>query len=217
MSYSAYNLDTNAAKQADAGGRIDQSGKYVGHFKSVEFVTSKKGTQGLEFQFETDGKEYANFTIWTISATGDKLSGFAQVNAIMTCAGVRSLTPTDQKIEKYDFEVKQKIQQLCTVAPELANKPIGVLLQRENYLNSNGDEKHQMNFFAAFNAQSEFIAKEIIDKKTKPEELEKITTRLMQNPVVQRKQGGQSSNAAANDAFAQAGRKAADLDDDLPF
>ncbi|MDR8406855.1 hypothetical protein FPK39_23330, partial [Acinetobacter baumannii] len=82
-----------------------------------------------------DSKEFTNFTIWTVKADGTALSGVHKINAIMACASVKSLTPTDQKLEKYDFDLKQKVQQTCVVAPEMTNKRIGVLLQRENYLN----------------------------------------------------------------------------------
>ncbi|MDW2749304.1 hypothetical protein R5K23_20250, partial [Acinetobacter baumannii] len=113
------------------------------------------GTQGFEINFESDSKEFTNFTIWTVKADGTALSGVHKINAIMACASVKSLTPTDQKLEKYDFDLKQKVQQTCVVAPEMTNKRIGVLLQRENYLNGSGQQRHQMNFFASFNADSE--------------------------------------------------------------
>ncbi|MFH4146966.1 hypothetical protein WAI91_23680, partial [Acinetobacter baumannii] len=79
-------------------------------------------TQGFEINFESDSKEFTNFTIWTVKADGTALSGVHKINAIMACASVKSLTPTDQKLEKYDFDLKQKVQQTCVVAPEMTNK-----------------------------------------------------------------------------------------------
>lgn len=69
----------------------------------------------------------------------------------------------------------------------MANQRIGFLLQRENYQNDNGEWKHQMNFFSCFHAQSELMAKEIIERKTTPEALPKSLASLMSNPITTRK------------------------------
>ena len=177
--YQQFTLNTESAKQADAGGRIEHTGKYVGVIKSMEFVTAKSGAQGFEISFESDAKEYTTVTIWTVSKDGQSLSGTHKINALLTCCSVRSLTPTEQALEKYDFDLKQKVKRLCTVAPEIAGKRIGLLLQRENYTNSQGQQRHQMNFFAAFSAESELMAKEILDRKTTPELLPKALDRLL--------------------------------------
>ncbi|MDR8247344.1 hypothetical protein FPK89_23210, partial [Acinetobacter baumannii] len=89
---------------------------------------------------------------------------------------------------KYDFDLKQKVQQTCVVAPEMTNKRIGVLLQCENYLNGSGQQRHQMNFFASFNADSELMAKEILERKTSPELLPKALDRLIAMGDAQRAQ-----------------------------
>lgn len=216
--YQAFNLNTESAKQADAGRSIETTGKYVGVIKSMEFVTSKQGTQGFEINFESDSKEYTNFTIWTVKADGTALSGVHKINAIMACASVKSLTPTDQKLEKYDFDLKQKVQQTCVVAPEMTNKRIGVLLQRENYLNGSGQQRHQMNFFASFNADSELMAKEILERKTSPELLPKALDRLIAMGDAQRAQQNAPQQSGGYGQYSQTqGNQSSDLDDDLPF
>lgn len=229
--YQQFTLNTESAKQADAGGRIEQTGKYVGVIKSMEFVTAKSGAQGFEISFESDAKEYTTITIWTVSKEGQPLSGTHKVNALLACCGVRSLTPTDQQLEKYDFESRQKVKRLCTVAPEMTGKRIGLLLQRENYLNGQGQQRHQMNFFAAFNAESELMAKEVLDRKTTPELLPKALDRLLamgdSNRQPSGNQGGgyaqpqtnyQSGNSyQSNNSYQPSSAQPADLDDDLPF
>jgi len=212
-SYNAYQLDPSSAKQADAGGRIDQSGKYTGVLKSVEFVTAKSGAQGLEIHFESDHKEYTTFTVWSFGRDGQKLMGLSKVNAMMTCAKVRALTPVERQLEKYDYDTKSKIKVPCTVAQELDNKRIGVVLQRENYKNASGEDRVQMNLFASFDPDTELTAKEILEKATQPQELSKIIERLMGNPVITRKQQGQSNAAPAGSSNPQS----TDLDNDLPF
>ena len=220
--YQAFNLNTESAKQADAGGRIESTGKYVGVIKSMEFVTAKSGAQGFEVNFESESKEYTTFTIWTVSKDGQPLSGTHKVNALIACCGVRSLTPTEQALEKYDFDTKQKVKRLCIVAPEMGDKRVGLLLQRENYVNSNGQPRHQMNFFASFNAESELMAKEVLERKTTPELLPKALERLMSMGDATRQSNGAQSGGYAqpqktNGYGSQPAAQPADLDDDLPF
>lgn len=213
MSYAAYTFNSESAKKADSeGSRISTTGKYNGNLLRVEFVTSKKGTQGLEFEFSSDLKAETSFTIWTQAADGTPLFGADKINAILACTRTRSLTPTEKQIDKYDFELKQKVKQLCVVAPELENKRIGLLLQAEEYVNSQGQTKVRMNFVSAFEDSTELMAKEICEQKTKPEMLIKAFERLMKNgdkKLQQQTQGYGGGHGQQNSP--------AYLDDDLPF
>ncbi len=216
MTYATFNFDLDSAKKADSeGSRISRTDKYQGVLKKGEFVTSQKGTQGIEFEFVSDDKEETNFTIWTFKANGEPLFGRDKVNAILACLKTRTLTPTEKTIEKYDFEVGQKVNKLCTVAPELEDKRIGLLLQAEEYLNGNGQVKTRMNFVASFEDYTGYMAKEIIDKKTKAEALPKAYERLMKQGDKKLQGEPQTqSNASYNQ---QQTKAPADIDDDLPF
>lgn len=185
--YKQFSLNPESAKQADSSARIEEPGKYVGVIKHVEFITANSGTTGFEVEFETDSKESASFSIWTEKSDGTSLSGVHKINALLACAGVRGLTPTNGQLEKYDFDLKERVTKNCIIAPEIAGKRIGLLLQRENYQNNNGDWKFQMNFFSCFQAQSELMAKEVLERKTTPEALPKSLASLMSNPVTTRK------------------------------
>ncbi|MBF7687042.1 hypothetical protein [Acinetobacter rathckeae] len=179
--YQQFNFNQDAAKKADGGGRIDQTGKYAGKISHVEFVTSNSGkkTQGLEFHFIADNDATTSFTIWTHQADGTPIFGFDKVNALLACAQIQTLTPTNRTLEKYSYDAGGKVKQPCTVAPELDNKPIGLLLQRENYQNQNGEWRYQMNFYAAFQYGTDFMAAEILDRAIKPLALEKVLNRLI--------------------------------------
>lgn len=223
--YQQFTLNTESAKKADGGGRIESTGKYVGMFKHAEFVTAQSGAQGIEFHFVADDESTASFTVWTHNKNGETIFGYDKVNSILTCAKVRTLTPTDRTLEKYDFDAGGKVNKPCVVAPELDNKPIGLLLQRENYQNQNGEARYQMNFYAAFEAQTEFMAAEILEKATKATALEKVFSRLLNVGDAYRKpksnQGQspyqQSAGSYASNASAPPKGHPADLDDDLPF
>lgn len=185
--YKQFGYNPDSAKQADSSARIEEAGKYVGVIKHMEFVTANTGTTGFEIEFETDLKQSASMTIWTEKSDGTALGGVHKINALLACVGAKGLTPTGQQLEKYDHVAKGHIVKNCVVAPEVAGKRVGLLLQRENYQNDNGDWKYQMNFFSCFHAQSELMAKELIDRKTSPEALPKSIASLMSNPITTRK------------------------------
>jgi hypothetical protein len=185
--YKQFGFNPESAKQADSSARIEEPGKYVGVIKHMEFVTANTGTTGFEIEFETDLKQSASMTIWTEKSDGTTLGGVHKINALLACVGAKGLTPTGQQLEKYDHAAKGHVMKNCVVAPEVAGKRVGLLLQRENYQNDNGDWKYQMNFFSCFQAQSELMAKEVLDRKTTPEALPKSLASLMSNPITTRK------------------------------
>ncbi|HCK29117.1 hypothetical protein [Acinetobacter ursingii] len=209
--YKQFGYNPESAKQADGSLRIEEAGKYVGIIKHMEFITAKSGTTGFEIEFETDNKESASFSIWTEKKDGTPLSGVHKINALLACVGARGLTPTNAQLEKYDFDEKERVMKNCIVAPEVAGKRIGFLLQRENYQNDSGDWKYQMNFFSCFHEQSELMAKELIERKTSPEALPKSLASLMSNPITTRKPknnggyGGNNQGYGQNNGYGQGG------------
>lgn len=218
MTYATFNFEADSAKKADnEGSRINRTDKYQGVIKKAEFVTSSKGTQGIEFEFVSDDKEETNFTIWTFKADGEPLFGKDKVNAILACLKTRTMTPTEKMVEKYDFDLGQKVDKLCVVAHELENKRIGLLLQAEEYLNSNGQVKVRMNFVASFEDFSGFMAKEILEKKTKAEALPKAYERLMKQGDKKLQGNNNQSGASTGYGSQQNSNQSNGVDDDLPF
>lgn len=206
---SSYTLNPEAAKQADQmGGMIKETGKYAGIFTRAENVKSTKGTKGVEFSFKADDGMSADYlTLWTVNADGKELYGFKTLMAIMTCLKVREMNPALQEVEKYDTEIQGKKKVTVEVYPELMSKPIGLLLQREEYRNGQGDVKSKMVIFAPFDPATNFTASEILNKATKPETLDKMVAQLRDRPLKD-----VSTQAGAS---AQPGGEA--FDDDIPF
>ncbi|AXY60223.1 hypothetical protein [Acinetobacter sp. WCHAc010052] len=186
--YKPFGFNPESAAKADSSNRIEEAGKYVGVIKHMEFVTSRNtGTVGFEIEFETDSKESTTISVWTAGVDGKPFSGTNKINALLACVGLKGLTPTNGQLEKYDFDSGERKLQNCIIAPEVAGRRVGFLLQRENYKNSKGENKHVMNFFSVFHPDSELMAKEILDRKTVPEALPKSLHALMSNPVTTRK------------------------------
>ena len=59
--------------------------------------------------------------------------GLKQLNALMTCVKVRKINGTNGTLEVWDFDESKKMQTECIVFKELANKPIGMILQKEYF------------------------------------------------------------------------------------
>lgn len=207
-----YNLDTKQAAAADNTiSRIDETGKYTGTLTRAEAVTSKQGTDGVEFSFRADDGSTADFlTLWTHNSDGDELPSLKALNAIMTVLRVKTITPTPGHVERWDSDSRQRVKAAATIFPELTGKRVGLLLQREEYEKRDGSIGSKMNIFGVFDADSELTASEILARKTQPETLSRMVAALRDKPL-KHKIGNVSAPAGSppqSDAFG---------DDDIPF
>lgn len=208
-----YQLNPAAARAANEGNKfITEAGKYVGTFTSAENVTSNKGTKGIEFTFSTGHQEADYLTIWTINKEGKELHGLKVLNAIMACMKVRSIAPKDGVIEKYSQEIGGKTKVNASVFPDLMGKPVGLVLQGEEYKNSKGEVKTKMTIFAPFEAATELTADEILDSKVQPHKLAKLVQYIMENPVRRLKASPQASASLYEPSAQSEG-----FSDDIPF
>ena len=208
-----------AARKADAGGgSIKEMGKYVGAFTQAKNVTTKKGGRGIEFIFKADNGQVAKFAIYTQSATGEQYQGYEALMAIMACMGLRGIKPVDGVALKYDYDLKKDVEEEASIFPELC-KPIGVLLETEDYEKQNGDVATRMVLKNVFRAADELTASEILDRKTEPLQLARMVEGLRHRPAkhapaVPQYQPEQPTRTAP----APAGSGFEDIDsDDIPF
>ena len=206
----AYNLDSDMAREGDSIGsnRIMESGGYEGEFTMAKETISRKGTQGVEFSFRGPSGEAKYLTLWTQNKDGEQLYGMSVLNAIMTCLKIRSVNPVNQMINEYDFDAKQNVDKPAVVYPDFMNKPIGIVLQKEEYLNSSGIVKEKFNLFASYEDSTRKTALEILDNKP-AERLDKLLATLHDKklPAVQANQVPEHTGMDAP----------ADFDDDIPF
>jgi hypothetical protein len=75
--------------------------------------------------------------------------------------GLKSLREKpNHSIEVWDFDVKGLVSKKFTAFPDLANKPIGVIFQMEEYQKNNGTLGEQARAFRFFDAKTRQTAKE---------------------------------------------------------
>jgi len=207
-----YNLDPNSARKADQTGQfLNEIGKFVGKFTQAEDLKASSGTRGIGFRFESNGQR-ANLSLYTEKADGTRLMGFDAVMAIMTCMGLRNIEPKPGRVKAWDAESKQEIERNAQIFPELCNKPIGLLLETEDYAKQDGSIGTRMVIAGIFQAGTELVASEILDRKTTPEKLAGMVARLRHRPIKTRTPAKQGA------ATGSTGSGFDDMDDDsIPF
>lgn len=208
-----YALDTNEARKADStGSMIREIGKYKGKFTQAENITAKTGTKGITFRFENEAGQKASLSLYTTKSDGEKLMGFRSLMAIMTCLSLRGIKPAPGKVVSWDAEKKEEVTKDGSVFPDLCNKPIGLLLETEDYLTNQGQPRTRMVLQGVFQADTELTASEILDKKTSPEMLPKMVAALRHRPMKGAKPATQSGGHMPDTGF-----EGMNMDDSIPF
>lgn len=211
----SYALNTTEAKQAEyTGSRIDETGKYAGRFIYAEDIVAGTGTKGIEFNFESADGRKCRTTLYTEKKDGEPIPGRKMLMAMMTCMKVRDLKTSPAKVTKWDYDSGADVVKDTQVFKDLHDKPIGLLLQAEEYAKSDGSGTGwKMVIAGAYEAATELTASEILDKRAKPEQLARMVSALKDKPL----KGAQAPRAAAAGGAPVGGSRFADLDDDIPF
>jgi len=211
-----YSLDktgAEAARKSDTGGgAIKELGKYVGSFTQAVDLDTKKGGKGISFVFVTQSGQKANLAIYTTGADGARYQGYEQLMAIMACMQLRNITPKDGIYTKYDYDAKADVQVQGKLFTELC-KPIGVLLETEDYPKDDGATGTRMVLKNVFQASTELTASEILDRKTQPEQLAKMVQGLRHRPL----KGAKPLPVRQHGGFDDDRSFSAPDDSDIPF
>lgn len=178
-------LDPKSASSADnIASNIRDTGKYIGVFTRAEKLLSRNGTQGVGLSFKSDDGQTADYLdLYTINAAGDDLPSLKTVNALMACLGLRNAEEGTVQFEKWNKAAGAREKVAAPGYPDLMNKKVGLLLQKEVYSDQNGDDRERVSIYGVFNASNELTASEIMARKTTPEKLPQILQALMARPV----------------------------------
>lgn len=202
----SYQLNPNNAKQVGVTSRIQEKGAYPGTFTRAEAIQSKKGTHGIELSFRSNDGETADYlTLWTHSNDGKELYGRKVVDALMTCMKLRQIAPRLGSVKKYDPELREETTVQATIFPELMNRPIGVMLVREEYEKSDGSTGWKLVIVGAFDPVNGTVPVEILENRG-PGMLDKMVASLRDRPL-RKGSGGDGHDAP----------RATVGDDDIPF
>ncbi len=209
-----YALNPQEARAAEASPRITETGAYTGVFTKALAVTAKSGAAGIEFEFKDSATDAsADFlTVYTHKADGSAIRrGNGFISALMTCLKLREITDETGTVELWDDTQKKKVPQQASIYPALMNRPIGVLLQAEEYFTGSGEPRQRMTLAGFYEASTRLMATEILDKKATPHQLDKFIASM---PAVRK-----AKSPAPQTGYQQAQQTGApDTSmDDIPF
>jgi hypothetical protein len=207
-----YSYDEKRAIEADKFSKyISEGGAYIGKFVTAEDIVSKGGTYGVSFVFESPSDGEAKFSIYTKKSDGTILFGFNLLNSIMFSLGVKSLVSVSERISKYDFTLKRKVDAACSVFKDLQGKEIGIILQEEVYTKQSGKgDGSRVNLVGVFDAKTRLTMSEIKEGKTVPSKVDKTVAslKIKDSREVKSKQAYKDVDPFEPAKFA---------DDDIPF
>lgn len=214
-----YELNTDSARKADQGGQmISEVGQYVGTFTQAEDITAKSGTKGVSLTFESNGQK-ARLSLYTKKSDGTTIMGFDTLMAIMTCLKLRSIKPAPGIVKTWDNDQRKEVEKQATVFPDLCGKPIGLLLETEDYLKQDGSlsQHPRIVIKSVFQADTELTASEILDRKTSPVMLPKMVEGLRHRPLKNAPKPRSQQHDDGGFEHASAGFDMANDEDLIPF
>ncbi len=220
----SYSMNSAGAKAAGVSSIINEKGRYKGRFTRAEQVVSAKGTQGIEFDFKSDEGATAQYlTIWTINKDGVELYGRKVVDAIMACIGVRTMSISRARTKKWNSQEQAEEVVDANCFADLMDKPVGLLLTREEYEANDGSRKWKNNLVLPFEYSTGRTAKERLDGAHTAEAIDKIVPLLKDRPLPANHRstnGGAQRQAPTGGGSSGQSRQANgfdDMDDDIPF
>lgn len=200
-----FQYNQEQAVTSGEGSYISQSGAYTGRITYAKWTKTQNGAKGLELSFETDEGIKANYiTIFHTKTDGSPNQyGQAHINAIMGILGLQNLTAA-QRGNDY-------------ICPELADKPIGLVLQKVLRSKQDGSDTYKFEIIVPFHPQTRQTLKEKANQAT-AERVNKILTTLADKD--ERETKAQTYGHTPPPPQRQAPQQAApvdDIDDDIPF
>lgn len=210
-----YTRDDQLAVQPETnfGGRIETSGAYIGRLTLAKERTAKTGTRGIEFNFEADDGRVARYlTLWVARANGEKIEyPYSLLSALMACLDVKSIESSAATIDEWNTASGMMAPTEAQIFLALMNKPIGILLQREER-EWEGKTYVSMKIVQFFDPRDRSTPSEIISGKRSGQALEKMVTNLRETVVRSDAPPAGAAPAGASPAgFAEID------DDDVPF
>jgi len=118
----------------------------------------------------------------------------------------------DGKVTLYDFNANGMIEKTKPLYPELAGKPIGLVLQREEYEKQTGEVGERMIIVGPFESSTNRMAVEILDN-AEAHSLDGLLRWLESNPVKKLR----GARRAEQPAHADSSDGSNFADDDIPF
>ncbi|WP_289702611.1 hypothetical protein [uncultured Parasutterella sp.] len=210
-----FQLDTKAAARADSQTpNIRRSGAFAGQITAARTYITRSGAQMLEIIFVAhEGK--ANINLCLFKKDGSENFGRDMFMSMLTCLRLKNVNAVKSTIKDRNGN-----DQEAYLFPDLAGREIGLLLQYapEEYQASDGTIRvaDRVNLVTSFEPSTGLVAKEILERVTKPELLEIRKEHVIDKPL---KKLSVSDNEFENPPVKKTAKQPLDNmdDDDIPF
>lgn len=219
----SYARDDQLAVQPETtfGGKIETSGAYIGRLTMAKERTAKTGTRGIEFTFEADDGRVARYlSLWVARANGEKIEyPYSLLSALMACLDVKNIESTATTVDEWNAASGTWAPSEAQVFNELMNKPIGLLLQREER-EWEGKIYVSMKIVQFFDPADRSTPAEIMSGNRSGQALEKMVSNLRETVVrADAPPAGAApvSNSGSSSGSSSSGNFAGIDDDDVPF
>lgn len=157
--------DDNVKKESFGGGRISETGKYIGRFtQAYELISEKTGSKALHLDFISDSGESCSIDIWHWSAKSQSSMSFSLefIDSLMACMGLTEIPEKVGQYEKYNFDLQANETVRGTVYPALLGGKIGVVFQMQEYEKKDGSVGQNAVAVKFFNAKTGQSGKETL-------------------------------------------------------
>lgn len=210
-----FQLDTKAAARADSQTpNIRKSGAFAGQITAARTYITRSGAQMLEIIFVAhEGK--ANINLCLFKKDGSENFGRDMFMSMLTCLRLKNVNAVKSTIKDRNGN-----DQEAYLFPDLAGREIGLLLQYapEEYQASDGTIRvaDRVNLVTSFEPSTGLVAKEILERVTKPKLLEIRKEHVIDKPL---KKLSVSDNEFENPPVKKTAKQPLDNmdDDDVPF
>lgn len=187
MNQPIFTYNEEQAVKAGQSNYISETGAYIGKITLCKWITTPGGAKALEIAFEDiNGLKSDYLNIYYQAKNGDDItSGHNMIHAILGCAGVKSITPQ---------VIGDK-----TIAPELTDKRIGLMLQKVLRLKQDGNETYNFQIICPFSPVSRKTVLE--HRENRPAEWIDHLVKTTQDKDDRKKQNNFSQDYAAQNQF----------------
>lgn len=127
-----------------SNGIIDKGGIYIGKIINAYFKVSKNGAKAVHFDIMT-AQGGANFDIYVTKKDGDKAFGYGHIQSLMGILKLPQLQSAKQEVLVYDFTLKNNVNIIVDGYPDLCDKTIAFILQKNYYIKQDGNESYHFN------------------------------------------------------------------------
>jgi len=181
MSQQQWVLDKSKASRVGQSSYINGNTQDVFKILSAAWKTNSRedgvDTYYLSLHIMNRERSTAHVDIYYGNSKGERWSGDNLIHAIMLCANTQGLSQVQGQYQQYDFDQSKDVPVTGLVAPELANKNVGMFLADNHYYNQKTGEVKRggLNLFNVYDADTKQLPFEKSNgAQANPDEFNKV-------------------------------------------